>query len=357
MTHHARSHRAIALTAALAATLLAGGCRLDPAAIPVPGTTAAGEKYRLHIQFADVLNLPQGAKVTVNGVLVGNLDSLDIVTPAADPTGPRDGYVLATVQISDSVRLPATTTAQLRQSTPLGDVHIALTTPSGGTATDLAPDATIPIGNTKPATQIEDTLAGLATTAGSGALTNVQDIVRQLNQVFTDNPAETARVFGVIGGDLIDVADRLHTLDALLDGLQANTTMIDADRDILDRLLTDYGVEHVTATVNSAVQLIFVFSDLGPVARSAAWLGPLVGSLDATATAYVPALFGSRPLDLSSPSNLRKLVDLIQTKIVPFVQHGPKVDIVSAEVSSVAVTPAEQTDQIIAMLRMIGAVR
>ncbi|MEV6071392.1 MlaD family protein [Nocardia sp. NPDC052001] len=357
MTLSRRTFRLPIAACALTAALAVSGCGFDPAAIPVPGTTVSGDTYVLHIQFPDVLNLPPGAKVTADGVPVGNLESIKIVTAAQDPGAPRQGYVLATVKIEGSVRLPSSTTAQLRQTTPLGDVQIALTTTTGTTGATLAPDATIPLADTRPATQIEDTLAGLATAAGSGAITSFQDVVRQANRVFADDPARTAQVFGVVGNDLMDVGNRLDSVDALLDGLHANLSSLDADRDILDRLLTDYGVQHTTAAVNSVVQLVYVFSDLGPVARSAAWLGPLVGALDAQTTALVPALFGARPLDTNSPSNLKKLVDLMATKLIPFVEHGPKVDIVSATVSPSGAAPADQTGHIIDALRMIGAVR
>ncbi|WP_194820161.1 MlaD family protein [Nocardia sp. XZ_19_385] len=347
-------NRSQVLAVALAGALALGGCAFDPSEVPIPGTTVSGDTYQVHIQFADALNLPPGAKVTANGVLVGNLDEIEIITPEMDRSGPPTGYVRATVRISSSARLPTATTAQLRQATPLGDVHIALTTPVAATGATLTDGATIPIAATKPSPQVEDTMAGLATAVGGGTITNFQDIVRQLNRVFDENPAETARVFGVIGTDIIDVAGRLDSVDSLLEGLQATVGFVQADRDILDRLLTDYGVEHVTANVNSAVQLVYVFSDLGPVSRSAAWLGPLVGALDATTTALVPALFGARPLDLNSPANLRKLMDLIQTKLIPFAQHGPKVDITAVTVGD---APGDQTAKMLEALRMIGAVR
>ena len=345
------------LVAAVVVTAVAiGGCAFDPSTIPVPGTTTPGDTYTLHIEFANVLNLPPGAKVFANGVEVGDLDSVRIVDPAS-AGAPSGGFVVATVAITDAVRLPATTKAELRQATPLGDVHITLTAPPGDATAYLEPDATIPLAQTVQSAQVEDTLAGLATAVGGGAINDIQDTVRQLNSVLPADPGETNRIFGQIKTDLIDVGMNLETVDAVLDGLTANVDVALEDSDMLDQLLSDSGVDHDVAVISSLVKVLFLFTELGPVSHQLAWLGPLVGGLDASASAFVPMLLGSRPIDLSSPSNLRKLVDLVQYKIVPFVRSGPKVDVDGVHVAGSELSPADQTSRIIDTLRMVGAVR
>jgi phospholipid/cholesterol/gamma-HCH transport system substrate-binding protein len=66
-------------------------------------------------------------------------------------------------------------------------------------------------------------------------------------------------------------------------------------------------------------------------------------------------------LDLQAPSNLNKLVALIREKVIPFADHGPKVNIVGVDIEgspAVAELSNEgQVDRIIDTLRMIGAVR
>ncbi|MFD3746353.1 MlaD family protein [Nocardia sp. NPDC058633] len=346
----------------LAVLLTGTGCGFQPADLPVPGAGVGGPTYQLRIEFADVLNLPQGAKVIAAGVRVGVLTGVTLVDPGAATPGraAEPGYAIADVAIRQSVRLSVGTTAELRQETPLGDVHIALSEPVDATAGELAAGSTIPLADTTQSPPIEDILAGLSTFIGSGAVTDFQSIVRTMNGVFPDDPRDTARLAGILGADITDLGDRLHSVDALLDGMEATVEEgMQQNLPILDELLTPYGVEHTTAAVNAQIRVIFVLTALGPVAPSAQWLGPLLSSLDDTTRALVPMLLGSRPLDADSPSNTKALIDLINTDLVPFADHGPKVDLVDVTLgpSTDPITTDEHTARVVETLRMIGMVR
>ncbi|MFF2086232.1 MlaD family protein [Nocardia sp. NPDC058176] len=336
----------------LAALIAVTGCGFQPADLPVPGAGVGGPTYPLRIEFADVLNLPQGAKVIAAGVRVGVLTGVTLV----DPVATTPGYVVAEVDIRQSVRLAVGTTAELRQETPLGDVHIALSEPMDATAGELMPGATIPLADTTQSPPIEDILAGLSTFVGSGAVADFQHIVATMNGVFPDDPRDTARLAEVLGADLADLGAHLHSVDALLDGMEATVEEgLRRNLPILDELLTPYGVEHTTEAVNAQIGVIFVLTALGPVAPSAQWLGPLLSSLDDTTRALVPMLLGANPLDTESPSNMKALVDLINTELVPYAAHGPKIDVV--EVGLAPITTGEHTARIVDTLRMIGLVR
>ncbi|MFE3794062.1 MlaD family protein [Nocardia tengchongensis] len=319
-----------------------------------------GPTYRLHIEFANVLNLPPGAKVFADGVRVGQLTRLTLVDTAAAPSaGPaRHGYVVADVAIRAAVHLPAETTAALRQETPLGDVHIALSVPPGASGRALDADATIPLAQTSQSQPIEDILSGLSTFVGSGAVGNVQHIVEKMNAIMPKDPGETARIAATLGADISNVGDNLDAVDTMLDGIRATVDRGMADNlPKLDELLTPYGAQHTIDTINAEIGVIFVLTALGPVAPSLQWLGPIMQSLDSTARAVVPMLFGSHPLDTDSPSNLKKAVDLIQNKIIPFVEHGPKVNVAGISAQPSAMPADAQTARILDTLRMIGVVR
>ncbi|MFB7718256.1 MlaD family protein [Nocardia sp. NPDC056100] len=349
--------RRIRLAAVLAGLVLTvNGCAFDPSSVPIPGTTVSGDTYPLHIEFPNALNLPPGAKVIADGVEVGNLRRLRIID--TDPAGkPVRGYVIADIALARSVSLPGDVTATLQQSTPLGDVRIALTSQPGSTAAPLAADAVIPLARTRPSTQIEDTLAGLATALGSGAITDIQNTVRQINTALPRDPRDTARIFGVLGSDLTDVAGDLGSLDAMLSGLTAVNGTVAENLPLLDEMLTDRGTRHLLDSTQSVIGVLYIFTNLGPVAHSAAWLAPLLQSADAAARAYVPMLFSARPLDLAGPSNLTMLIDLIQNKLIPFAQRGPKVNLTQVTADDTAGTVTDRTDRILDTLRMIGAVQ
>ncbi|WP_245721804.1 MlaD family protein [Nocardia crassostreae] len=141
-------HRVAAGTAALlAAALPVTGCAIDPAQVPVPGASVAGPTYSVRIEFANALNLPAQAKVVLNGAKVGSLRSVTVVDPSASAPGRVD----AVVDISSAVRLPASTTAQLRQNTILGDIYVGLTTPENSSGATIPDGGVIPLGQTRPA--------------------------------------------------------------------------------------------------------------------------------------------------------------------------------------------------------------
>ncbi|MBH0776776.1 MlaD family protein [Nocardia bovistercoris] len=352
----AQSSRLRRLGAALLVALAVSvaGCGFQPADITVPGSGPGGPTYPLRIEFANVLNLPTGAKVIAGGVPVGQLTDVTVVDPAPG----RAGYVVADVAILKSVRLPRGTTAELQQETPLGDIHIALVEPTSATSGDLDAGGTIPLADTAQSPVLEDILASLSVFVGSGAITDIQEIVRKMNAVMPKDPRDTARIAGTLGADLTDLSRNLDSVDSVLDGLGSTVQHGVLDNGpILDALLTPYGVQHTTDAINAQIGVIRVLAALGPVAPAAAWLAPLVGSLDRTVVAIVPLLFGSQPFDTSSPSNLKTLVDLLQNKIIPFTERGPRLDVTEVAVAGAAMPPSEQTTRIVDTLRMIGVVR
>lgn len=341
----------------LAAVLLgAGACSFDPASIPIPGTTVSGPTYRVGIEFENALNLPARAKVLANGALVGNLRSVSVV----DPSSGRNGYVLADVEIKNSVQLPTTTSAQLRQATILGDVYIALLTPPAGFDDIIEHNGTIPLGRTKPALQIEDAMSGMATFINGGAIHQFQDIVNRMNSAMPVDPNETARISAVVGTDITDVGANLAQVDVFLDAIHADAQAVLDNAEPLSELLTDTGVEHTISAIRSLVDMLGVIGAIGPIAHALAWLSPLLTAGDAAAKSFVPLLFTGRPLDLHAPSNLNRMVALIRDKVIPFVEHGPKVNIVAVDADTTPasrVSTGDQVDRILATLRMIGAVR
>ncbi|GEM30287.1 hypothetical protein NN3_12940 [Nocardia neocaledoniensis NBRC 108232] len=348
-----RRRRALAAVAA-AVALVATGCAFDPATVPVPGTGVDGATYPVRIEFANALNLPARAKVMADGVRVGTVADVAVVD------GASGGYVVVTTEITESVELRTDTVAQLRQNTVLGDIHIELTSTPGGQAPRVQPGGVIPRAQTRPASQIEDTLAGMSTLVQGGAITRFQDIVDQLNTVFPEDPAETRRIAQVIGADFQDLAANLHAADTLLDGMSQTVGAVDARKDRLAELLTEPGVAQASASVASIVNVVGVLGALGGVAHSLAWLAPLAASGDAAAKAFVPLALTGRPLDLSAPSNLNALVALIRDRIIPFFERGPKLNVTGARVTSGQDGPVSTDDQvasIVAALRMIGAVR
>ncbi|MEV0251529.1 MlaD family protein [Nocardia sp. NPDC050712] len=338
---------------AVATILLLTGCGFDPAQVPVPGATVAGPTYQVRIELANALNLPAQAKVVANGAQIGSLREVRVVDPAPE----RPGRVEAVVDISATVRLPVDTTVQLRQNTILGDIFLGLSTPATGFDRTIPPGGTIPLARTRPALQIEDLLSGMSTFVGGGAVQQVQDMINRLNRVLPEQPAETARVFDVLGKDVEDVAGNLNSVDRFLDAIEQDLGAVLENPRELDELLSARGAVEIPADAKSLVLTLGVIGGLGIIGHAVAWLGPLLEASDAAAKALVPLLFTNRPLDLNAPSNLNRLVSLIRDEIIPFAQ-APRLNIGRVEIEGApAVGTDEQVAAIINALKMIGVVR
>ncbi|MBN7303129.1 MCE family protein [Mycobacteroides abscessus subsp. bolletii] len=345
-------HIAISVITWLALT----ACTLDPAQLVLP---SGSQTYPVRIQFATALNLPAGAKVVANGARVGRLDTVDIVDPAAGP-----GYVVAVVNIDNSVRLPLATRAQLRQDTILGDIYISLVTKTSENGAALPPGGTIPLEQTEPALQIEDILSGLATFVSGGALRSAQDVINQLNAALPQNSADTARIAGTLKADLIDVSANLETVDSFLDGLDAGVTAVQSNKAILDVLLTREGTDTTIRIAKSLIHTIGIIGAIGALADSLTWLAPFATELDAAAKAFVPLLLAKdRALNLRAPSNLNSLRALLREKLFPYFNEGSRthINVTGIEIENAdgqtSVTTEDQIEQIVTTLRMIGFVR
>ncbi|MCX0269259.1 MlaD family protein [Nocardia zapadnayensis] len=334
----------------LAAALAVSGCAFDPSDIPVPGATVAGDSYRLRIEFTNVLNLPARAKVIANGAQVGNVDKVEVIP--GDAAGP--GYVAVDIEVENSVELPATTIAELRQNTVLGDIHIALTTPPDGYGTLLRPGDTVTRDHTRPPVQLEDTMAAIAFFVNSGSVGQLQEIVNRVNSVLPQDPAETKRIAQVLATDTVDLAAHLDQVDLLLYGVASNAEVMHGIQDELDNILRPESVRQMSAATESIAGVTEIFGGLGPVGGSLTWLAPLAQSGGAAAAALVPLVTGG-PLDLRQPSNLNLLIALLRDKVIPFVDNGPQVNLRSVRAGGLSTD--DQVNRIIETLRMIGAVR
>ncbi|MFD6225208.1 MlaD family protein [Nocardia asteroides] len=334
----------------LAAGLAVSGCGFDPAEVPVPGSTVAGPTYRVQIEFSSALNLPAKSKVIANGAEIGTVDTVRVIQPADAPAG-RGGYVVVEADILDSVQLPTTTIAELRQDTILGDIHVALTTPKDGFGNLLRDGGTIPIERTKPPVQLEDTMATMALFVQGGAIGQLQDMIGRVNSVMPQDPKETARISAVMGADAADLAAHLDQVDLLVNGLAANAEIMHNIEAELTNILTPEAVRSLTGTQDSIAKTMAIFLALGPVGTSLTWLVPIAGAGDAAATAFLPLATGGSA-DLRSSTNMALLTALLRDKVIPFAERGPKVN-----VTGVHVGEDEQVEQIVTALRMIGMVR
>ena len=270
--------RWIAATAATATVLSVSSC----AAISVNALPPAGpsydDGYNLVMQFQSVLNLPERAKVVLDGVPVGVVSGVTLTANEVD----------VTARMAHGVVVPSDIRAVLQQATVLGDIYVALERPTAN-ATQAPPPGTqpvpalvagavIPISQTTSPPQLEDTIASLANFVSSGSIQRAQNTIIRLNRVAP--PADEIRVLtGRIKTDLSALANNLDSVDEVLNGL-ANTAQVVSNRvpdlQYLASPTGQRGAEHFTGITNYVAT---VLPGVGSITLGGYWLVPFLNSL------------------------------------------------------------------------------
>ncbi|MGL6236967.1 MAG: MlaD family protein [Segniliparus sp.] len=340
----------LALVGALAMGL-ASACSLDPTEIPLPGTRIGDASYPINIEFASVLSLNAKARVDSDGVQIGTLDHVKLVGNTA----------VAVVDIFSNVKLPQNTHAEIRQSTILGDLYIALTPPNAPSPTLLRTGDTIPLANTAPPDSIEDLLRSVSSLVNGTSLTGLSDAFASFHKVFGENPEEIAELQKQLADMLHDVADNQAVLDRLLASADAYASTAAADMPaILD----------MQANLRSGSR---VFSKIiVNVARTYIELGNFFGTLnplvDRNVAGLDQALIFMTPLVAAistSDTNLSVLLNrglgLFRDAVVAYFwkDGGPRVTVNAVNVPDKVLVlggedPQDRADEMITTMQTMG---
>ncbi|MFD0364253.1 MlaD family protein [Nocardia sp. GCM10030253] len=339
------------LPALLAVVFLAAGCGVRASDIPIPGTYIAGNRYTITIEFGSVLNLPDRAKVVADGVDVGVLDRIDLIGDIA----------VATVDLRTDAQLPKSTTAELRQSTILGDIHIALQAPKNSGGPFLQNGDVIPAVQTVPATNVEDILRALSNIVTGGRWAELQDVINQLNAAYPSDPAELDRVLAGGRNALRDLAANTNDLDRILVSAASISTTLEANKSGVDRTLVS-GPGRAVGLAAVILGVVDIIVHAGPLANNVSDLAlPLVGDLRGIIGIITPAALTIASADNTVPMNVEKVNQLLRDKLIPFFSAPPNIRVqrVGPGGAAAAITADAEarSDQLIQVLRSIGMVR
>ncbi|WP_081292936.1 MlaD family protein [Mycobacterium colombiense] len=327
-----------ALICAVVCGLSATGCSaldaLSVDALPVPGHSYTNG-YDIVAEFANVLNLPDRAKVVMDGTTVG------VVSKVAD----AGNHVDVTARIEEGVEIPSNTTAVLQQATVLGDIYLALEPPPGGAtpAPRLAAGARIPLQQTISPPQLEDTIANLANFIGSGSIQRGQNTLVRLNRI-TPPKDEVHRVVSQVTTDLNQLADNVDTVDTMISGTeQTSIALADWSPD-LSFWLTPQGVRGFERATVTAREFGNLLPSIGTIYSSGYWFVPAFASI----ANALKAIQGSKQaFEAEYPRWRRFILDYF----LPQEKH-PAINITSI----VGPDGRELSGNVEQVLRMLGAV-
>jgi phospholipid/cholesterol/gamma-HCH transport system substrate-binding protein len=263
--------RRASLTAALLASVVAlSSCaRLDVNSLPQPGNSYR-DGYDITLEFEDVLNLPDRARVELNGVTVGVVTRVTMTSRHVD----------VTARIGSDVAVPSDARAVLEQATVLGDIYVAINRPEAGDppVPSLPAGGRLPLTQTTSPPQLEDTLASLASFVGSGSIQRAQNTVIRLNRL-TPPSDEVRRLSSRVVDDLSDLSDNIDQVDQLLRGVSQMGDVWRTRDSQIELLLSPRGqlsLERIVIPANTISRLL---PGVGSVAAGGFWLVPFLNSM------------------------------------------------------------------------------
>lgn len=216
---------------ALAALLLAvgvtsAGCGMSLEDVPLPGLVD-GPTYPVTVEFADALNLPVDAPVKLDGATVGQVTAVEA------------GEYVAEVELalSTSVRLRASSRAEIRLTSPMGTAFVQLFPGKGGEP--LAAGDTLPASATGSAPDVTDLLSSLSTVVTGGSFSDISTIITQLNTALTGNAGDVRRLLARLDVAVTDLNADFPRVDRLTAALDRLTTRLAGDLPEVTRSLTD----------------------------------------------------------------------------------------------------------------------
>jgi phospholipid/cholesterol/gamma-HCH transport system substrate-binding protein len=262
--------RLVACAVATTTVLSVSSCAaISVDALPQPGPSY-DDGYDLVMQFESVLNLPERAKVVLDGVTVGVVSKVTL-------TG-RD--VDVTARMGRGVVVPSDIHAVLQQATVLGDIYVALERPTAGAAPApaLAPGGAIPIAQTTSPPQLEDTIASLANFISSGSIQRAQNTIIRLNRVVPSSD-EVRVLTGRVETDLSALAANIDSVDQLLDGVAKTAAVVNGHIPELQYLFSPTGQRGFEHLIDVTNYIGTVLPSIGSITLGGYWLVPFLNSL------------------------------------------------------------------------------
>ncbi|MEO9137774.1 MAG: MCE family protein [Jatrophihabitans sp.] len=188
------------IAAAGAGVLMLSGCGFQGLySAPLPGGADLGNHpFTIVAYFDDVLDLVPQSAVKVNDVAVGKVSAISL----------KGWQAKVTLEINDSVKLDLNSTAEIAQTSLLGEKYVGLTAPpmSQERGSNLTNGSVIKLDHTRSAAEVEQVLGALSLLLNEGGLRQIRVIGNELVTAFKGREPQ-----------IKDLLTRLNTFVSTLD--------------------------------------------------------------------------------------------------------------------------------------------
>jgi len=227
--------------------------------LPLPGGPKGdGPSIRIRADFADVLDLVPKSAVKINDVTVGQVEDIEL-----------NGWTArVTLSIPRSSKLPDNATAELKQTSLLGEKYIALSGPATGAPVGtLSDDDLIPIARTNRNPEVEEVLSAMSLLLNGGGIAQLAVIEKELNNALRGNTDEIKHLIGELNtfiggleGQKAEIVRAIDMVDQLAARLAAQKELIGKTLEELPKGLKILADQRIQLT-----QMLQALSRLGAV--------------------------------------------------------------------------------------------
>ncbi len=218
-----------ALLAGLLALALAvlTACGTTMRDLPIPGTGVSGDTIEVKAEFAEALNLAQGAPVKVNGVDSGRVKEITVDDFTAE----------ATLTLKADADLREGARARLRYTTPLGELFVDVTNPADGKV--LGDGAKLELKDTATAPTVENALAQASLLINGGGLAQLQTVTEELNSALSGNEGDYRTLLDRATIFLTQANATSSSIDAVLTSLNSLSKTLNGRKDTINRAVRE----------------------------------------------------------------------------------------------------------------------
>lgn len=310
------------LVAAVAAATLSG-CSFSMESIPLPGGTNVGnDPVTFKVQLADALDLVPQSSVKLNDVNVGNVKSVDLEHGNnCNPGGPTVTCAVVTVVVRKDAKVPSNATAEIQQTSLLGEKFIEIVPPAQPSSTMMKNGDVVGWNKTGDNPEVEQVLGALSMVINGGGVAQIQTITSELNKALHGHEGQARDVLTQLNSfvgqldskkqvivNALDAINRISveankqtaTIDATLAQLPGALSSINAQRhDLVTMLnaLNSLGAVGTNVIAQSKTQTIAIINNLQPILENLSQTGDHFARAFSTALTYpfVDAAVGTNP--------------------------------------------------------------
>jgi phospholipid/cholesterol/gamma-HCH transport system substrate-binding protein len=288
-----RRLRAVAVAAAVAVALTSCQGAFD---LPLPGGAKGdGPSMTIKVDFADVLDLVPKSAVKIDEVAVGQVEKIEL-----------NGWTArVTLRVPKSSKLPDNATAELKQSSLLGEKYIALAPPADGKGVGtLSQGDLIPLERTNRNPEVEEVLSAMSLLLNGGGVGQLAVIERELNNALRGNTDEIKHLIGELNTFVGGLEDQKAEIVRAIDMIDRLAARLAAQKDLIARTLEEIpkGLKILADQRIQLTQMLQALSRLGEVGTTVIQgskkdllanlklLGPILGQLNKAGDALPKSL-------------------------------------------------------------------